>query len=478
MSASETCPVPEPAEGSRALERIALLEAENARLRQQLREREAAEAQVRYALDHDPITGLPNRRMLVEQLQRALHRARVDRSAVAVIALQLRDLAAIQAMLDTAALHKLLVAAAFRVRQNVRPMDTVVRADEDLLAIMLTATPDEVGEIADFAAAVARRTQDALLGEVWVDGELYPVPTRTALVVSPEDGDNAFELLHRLQARLARVDEARDGALPERAAHAAGLSVVEQGLRKALDRALLVPYFQPQVTSGGERIIGAEALARWPLPDGRFVSPNVFVPAADLAGITAVIDDAMLVSVCDQIARWQGRYPQLRVAVNVSAPRFHHPDLVRRVREVLDESGARPEQLLFEITESVVITDFEEARRTLGGLRDLGIAIALDDFGTGHSSLSYLRRLPLDAIKIDQSFVHEVGTEGGDIAVIKAVVAIAESMKLQVIAEGIETPLQARILRGLGCEVLQGFLYGEAVPADRFEKLLASDAAL
>lgn len=461
-----------------ASERIAQLERENETLRQQLRERDDAVAKVRFALDHDPVTGLPNRRMLVEQLQRALHRARVDRSAIAVVAVQLQELAAIQAMLDTSALHKLLAAAAFRVRQNVRPLDVVVRADEDLIAIMLTAAPDEVPEVADFAAAVAQRTRDALLGDVWVDGELHPVATRTAVVVSPEDGDNAFELLHRLQARLVRSEDAAREDAAERGVHIAGLGVVEQGLRKALDRELLLPYFQPQVTCDGERIIGAEALARWPLPDGRFVSPTVFVPAADSAGITAAIDDAMLRAVCRQIAGWQDRYPQLRVAVNVSAPRFHSPDLLRRVREVVEHSGVRPQHLLFEITESVLITDFEEARRTLGSLRDLGIAVALDDFGTGYSSLSYLRRLPLDAIKIDQSFVHEIGVGSGDAAVVKAVVAMAESLKLQVIAEGIETPYQARVLRALGCEVLQGFLYGEAVPAERFERLLASDAAL
>ena len=261
-------------------------------------------------------------------------------------------------------------------------------------------------------------------------------------------------------------------------AHATRLGTSVSALREALENDLLLPYFQPQVSGeGAPRIIGAEALARWPQSDGRFISPSVFVPAAEAADLTYALDDAIFTAVCSRLAAWQQLQPSLRVAVNISEARFHDTDLVERVRDVLRNTGANPQCLLFEVTESVLITDFDTARKTLGSIRELGIAVALDDFGTGYSSLSYLRKLPLDAIKIDQSFVRELDGER-DVAVVRAIIAMAQALRLQVIAEGVETAQQAAILSELGCPVLQGFLYSEAVSAANFEALLRRDAPM
>lgn len=464
-----------------AAERLAQLEQENAELRAQLRERDEAIAQARFALDHDPASGLPTREVFLERLKQALQHARLESASLAVIAFEIRDLNAGASSLDRAAQARLLAAIAFRIRSHLKPMELLARIDDDLLVVMLPHVGLEGLQLKQYAERVATRTQDALLTEVWFDGMSYPVASGIAVALSPHEGDSAFELLHRVQADLGRVASLgpQDATAARVRRRGSGLSgQIETGLREALENDLLLPYFQPQVSGiDGPCIVGAEALARWPLSDGRFISPSVFVPAADAAGLTYALDDAVFTAVCSRLASWQLFEPRLRIAVNISEARFHSPDLVARVRDVVRNTGANPQCLLFEVTESVLITDFDAAKRTLGAIRDLGIAVALDDFGTGYSSLSYLRKLPLDAIKIDQSFVRELDGER-DVAVIRAIIAMAQSLHLQVIAEGVETAQQAETLSELGCPVLQGFLYSEAVSAAEFEALLRRAAPM
>ena len=459
-------------------EKLALLERENAELRAQLHERDEAIAHAGVAPDRDLAIALLSREVFLEKLELALQRVRAGGAALSVIAFQILDLSAGVSALDRAAQAKLLTAVASGLGSHLRPRELCARLDDDLLIVVLPHGGKEDLRLRQYAELIAARAQDTLLSEIWFDGTHYPVASSIAVAMSPQDGDSAPELLHRLQLDLGRVPMVGTDDRQQRRMqrHASPLSQIEAGLRKALEDDLLLPYFQPQVSGlDVRRIVGAEALARWPLADGRFISPSVFVPAADAAGLTYALDDAVFTAVCSRLAAWQHLQPALRIGVNISQARFHSPDLVARVCEVLRNTGADPKCLLFEVTESVLITDFGAAKRTLGSIRDLGIAVALDDFGTGYSSLSYLRKLPLDAIKIDQSFVRELDGER-DVAVVRAIITMAQSMGLQVIAEGVETAQQADILSELGCPVLQGFLYSKAVSAAEFEALLRRDA--
>ena len=441
-------------------------------LRRQLDERDRTLSRAEFVFSHDLVTGLPNRRYLIEQLERALRRAENDRLPVALIGIEV-DLAERGPVLGAPEQDRLLSAAASHIQQLLRPLDLVARVGQGLFCALLVPCARETLDTLNInAVEAAARTCRALAEDLQLDGQVRPVGARAAVAVYPADGARAADLLQHLESTLT----AAGNGLPRdrrRAGPDPALTVdLELRLRRALETQRLVPYYQPKIDSVSGLIVGAEALVRWPLRNGEFVGPSEFVPAAEAGGLVPALDDYVLSAACHQIRLWQDRFSDFRIGVNLSAIKLHHRGVLERLQELFAITGADPRHLELEITESALITDFEAARTWLGTARDLGVTISLDDFGTGYSSLAYLRRLPLDAIKIDRSFVVGLESEGSTVAIVRAMVAMARALGLTIVAEGVENHAQANILIGLGCRVLQGFLYSPAVPAAEFEDML------
>ncbi|KAF1045906.1 MAG: putative signaling protein [Xylophilus sp.] len=260
---------------------------------------------------------------------------------------------------------------------------------------------------------------------------------------------------------------------PRMQADAAARSALEAELRVALQRGSIEAWFQPVVDAAG-RITGAEALSRWRHPARGLVPPGEFIPLAEQTGLIQQLGRHMLRLACDQLVRWAGsrRTSHLIVAVNVSAREFRHPDFVGEVVRVLEETGAPPRRLKLELTESMLLHDVQESIARMNALKTLGVGFSLDDFGTGYSSLAYLKRLPLDQLKIDQSFVRDVLTDRNDAAIARTIIALAHSLGLDVVAEGVETEGQRSFLLRHGCLRFQGYLYGKPMTGAAFEALL------
>ncbi|MGQ0699203.1 MAG: putative bifunctional diguanylate cyclase/phosphodiesterase [Panacagrimonas sp.] len=423
---------------------------------------------------HDFVTALPNRRYLLEALERVRRRVEKTDLPMAVVAIGIEHFLALKASVDAEHFERLLMAAALRIRHVLRPLDVVARISDHVFAALLAPQGGDTAEtLATRARAVVQRLEAALCGDLLLEGKSRPLQVRGAFAIYPQDGARGSDLLKQFDASF-RLSQSP--AQPERRASAnpdlAWAVALELRLRRAMQSDRLVPYFQPKIEAATGRLVGGETLIRWPRRNGQHVGPGEFVPIAQASGLMSELDEYVMTRACVQIAEWQNRFASFRIAVNLSALRFPHHGVVDRLRDLFTTTRARPEHLELEITESALITDFAAASRWLHAVREMGVTIALDDFGTGYSSLAYLRELPLDAIKIDQSFVRSLEEGERAVAIVRAMVAMARALGLKVVAEGVETQAQAQILMGLGCDVLQGFLYSEAVPAERFEAML------
>ena len=437
-------------------------------------EGERTVARAEFLFNHDLITGLPNRRHLLEVLERARRRAQRDNWPMAVIALGIEHYDALQASISKERLDRLLAAIAIGIQRALRPMDFVARLGEDVFAAVLSHTETDTPEAAGMKAGeVANRAARALREDLVLDGKLQSLEIRTAVAVYPQDGKSANDLMRHLDQTLAvtrspETGESRHSSVPDSAASLA----LELGLRQAIEGDRLIPHYQPKIDARSGRIVGAETLIRWPMRSGDYVGPGEFVPVAEAGGLIRVLDDYVLTAACSQVAEWQKKYDDFRVAVNLSALKLHSRGILERLCELFATTGARAQHLELEITESALITDFDAASKWLGAVREMGVTVALDDFGTGYSSLAYLRRLPLDAIKIDQSFVAGLQEDRSTVAIVRAMIAMARELGMTVVAEGVETQQQAELLTRLGCDFLQGFLFSPAVPAQDFESMM------
>ena len=443
-------------------------------MRTELTERERTMARAEFLFNHDLITGLPNRRHMLELMERTRRRAESDGLPMAMVALGVEGYGALQGSMDKDAFERLLAAAAASVQQTLRPMDFVARISEDLFAAVLVPREMDTPETAAHnAREIVARAATALNNDIVLDGRTQPLEVRTAIAVYPQDGERGKDLLRHLDETLTLTRgptprERRRITTPDLASALA----LELRLRQAIDSDRLIPYYQPKIDVKTGLLIGGETLIRWPLRTGEYVGPGEFVPIAEAGGLIPALDDYVLTAACVQIAEWQDRYPNFRIGVNLSALKLHHRGVFDRLRELFATTRARAHHLELEITESALITDFDAASSWLTAVREMGVSVALDDFGTGYSSLAYLRRLPLDAIKIDQSFVSGLDEDRSTVAIVRAMISMAKALNMQVIAEGVETLRQAQILTKLGCDGLQGFLYSPAVPAQKFEAML------
>ncbi len=435
-------------------------------------ERAQAEERLTRLAQFDTVTGLPNRLLFRDRLEQVLAQARRNRWLVGVMFIDLDRFKIVNDTLGHDYGDTLLARVAERLSGATRAGDTVGRLGGDEFAVALSnlSRPDDAGMI-------AQKLLEALSAPFDLGGYKSYVTASVGIAVHPADGQDADSLLRNADTAMYRVkSRGRNGYqfyMPEMNDRAVERLEMENDLRSALERGEFVLHYQPKVRLRGGRIYGLEALLRWNHPQRGQVSPEDFIPLLEETGLIVPVGEWVLREVCRQIGGWQRtgvRVPP--IAVNLSPRQFQQKDLERTVRRILDEGGVAPELLDVEITESLLMHDTEAAAKTLRVLKDCGVGISVDDFGTGYSSLSYLRRFPLDALKIDRSFIDDVSGEGDDASITLAIINLAHSLKLDVVAEGVETGEQLAFLAAHGCDAVQGYLVSPPLPAADCEAML------
>ncbi len=442
-----------------------------------LSEKKQAETRLHRLAYYDVLTNLPNRLLLEERLKQALAAASSNNLLAAVLHLDLDRFKAINDTLGHASGDKLLQAVAERLTGNVRGSDTLARFSGDEFAVLLTDVGNQ-----ENAALVARKILDALARPFVLDGHEIFITPSIGIAFYPADAANKDDLLRNADTAMSHAKaQGGNGYRFYDAKMNAGISqrlTLETGLRHALKRNEFLLYYQPQVDLRSGKIIGMEALLRWQHPERGLVSPAEFIPLLEETGLIVQVGEWVLRAACAQNSAWLAAgLPRMRMAVNLSAHQFRQSSLADAVCQALEDSGLAPELLELEITESIMIQDLQTTLTTLNQLHLIGIQISIDDFGTGYSSLSYLKRLPISKIKIDQSFVRDICGDPDDAAIADAVISLGHSLKMQVIAEGVETVEQLDYLRAHGCDEFQGYYFSRPVPAETFAALVREQTA-
>ena len=429
----------------------------------------------------DPLTLLPNRRELLDRLRKAVSlSARLGKSG----ALLFIDLDHFKNINDTRGHNMgdlLLKEVARRLVACVREMDTVARFGGDEFMIML----ENLGDDLDSAARQAEAISDKILQRVsqpYVldQSELHHSTASIGVALFSPKERSADELIKQADVAMYQAKDAGrnlvrffDSDMQVRLNERAAL---EADLREGIEQGQFVLHYQPQVDAA-RAVMGAEVLVRWVHPERGLVAPGKFIPLAEEAGLIGDLGKWVLEAACVQLAHWarQPKMSALCLSVNVSSHQFSQADFVTQVTQILKQTGADPRRLKLELTESIMVRDVDDVMAKMNALKGLGIAFSLDDFGTGYSSLSYLKRLPMDELKIDQGFVRDILVVANDAAIARMVVALADSMGLTVIAEGVESEAQRELLAGLGCHRYQGYLFGKPLPIGDFEAFVARD---
>jgi diguanylate cyclase (GGDEF)-like protein/PAS domain S-box-containing protein len=435
--------------------------------------KEVEERLLRQAL-YDPLTGLPNRTLFMDRLRQTLRRARRNpKKSCAVLFLDMDRFKEVNDSLGHATGDQLLVAFARRLEKSVRPGDTVARLGGDEFTVLL----EDVRGLDD-AVRVAERTQKDFAAPFALDGQEVFVTVSIGIAPGgsyehPEellrDADTA---MYRAKERGRACFEVFDQGMHSRAVERLKL---ESELRRALERQEFRLHYQPIVSASDEGLLGFEALVRWQHPRRGLLPPSEFLGLAEETGLILPLDLWVMSEACHQIRRWHEEYPDhagLTISVNLSGRHFAQRELVEEIREILTQSLLSPESLAVEITETVLLEGTQAVLDTLSGLKKLGVKLYLDDFGTGYSSLHYLHRLPFDRLKIDRSFVQQLGTESNQEQVVRTILALARQLSMGVVAEGVETRDQLHRLRSFECEQVQGFLISKPLEPENAEALL------
>jgi diguanylate cyclase (GGDEF)-like protein/PAS domain S-box-containing protein len=422
---------------------------------------------------HDALTGLPNRLLFEDRLEIALAQAHRYRHRVALFFIDLDRFRHVNDELGRAAGEELLRAVAERLSACVREGDTVARVSGDEFILLLPGI-----HYAEDLAAISRKLRDSLRDPYRVGGRELHVTASAGISLYPEDGEEGEALLRSADTAMYRAKErgrdnfqqfssaASEKALERRA--------VEEGLRTALDRKELLLHYQPCLQLATGRVTGVEALLRWLRPASGVATPRDFMELADTSGVMLSVGPWVLETACQQAREWQKRGSRgLRLMVNLSAHELQQDDLVVHVEKALAASGLSPDALHLEIPEGYAMRDLARTVATLRELRSVGVHLAIDGFGTGFSSLAHLRQLPVDTLKIDLSFVRGATSDADDASIVTAVIAVAHSLGLRVVAQGVESESQVALLRSLDCDEVQGYLWSPPVPAEDCERLLA-----
>ena len=428
-------------------------------------ERKTVEEHIEYQAYHDALTGLPNRRLFRDRLTVALAHARRLKHPLAVMFLDLDRFKVVNDTLGHSIGDEFLKAVAIRLQAALREEDSVARMGGDEFTVLLADL-----KTSNDAAKIAQKVLDTVAQPLRIDGTELFLTTSIGIALFPSDGDSAEALLANADHAMYRAKDAGRNSYqmftPAMNSRALERLSLENDLRYALERGELELYYQPQINIASGRITGVEALLRWNRPGFGLVGPKEFIPVAEETRLIVPIGEWVLREACRQAKAWQTRgASSFRMAVNLSPRQFQHSDLPQLIGSALEQSGLAPGDLELEITESLAMQNTNRTIATLHTLREMGVQIAIDDFGTGHSSLNYLRSFPIDSVKIDQEFVQEIEASAADRAIVSAVIGMARGLRLRVTAEGVETEHQLEFLREQGCEDVQGFLFGEPVPA-------------
>jgi diguanylate cyclase (GGDEF)-like protein/PAS domain S-box-containing protein len=442
-----------------------------------LTEKKQTEARAHYFANYDANTDLPNRFLLGKHLQQELERAKGNGWQVALLYLDLDRFKTINDTLGHRIGDQLLKAVAERIGHLVRDIDIIGRLSSDEFAIVLS----DVGNQQN-TGQVAKKILDAMnLPFQMEDQEVFITPS-IGIALYPQDAGSHEDLIRNADTAMDHIKAQGGNGFHFYSADmnvtASQRLTMETQLRRALERNEFVLHYQPQISLHSGYIIGMEALLRWQHPERGLVSPGEFIPLLEETGLIVPVGDWVLRTACTQTRAWQIEgLPPLRAAVNLSARQFRQHDLAKSVNQALHDARLAPEHLELEVTESIMIQDLQTTITTLHQLHELGIQISIDDFGTGYSSLSYLKRLPISKIKIDQSFIREICTDPDDEAIANAVISLGHGLKMQVIAEGVETLEQLEHLRAQGCDEIQGYYFSRPLPAEDFAQLVKSSLA-
>ena len=439
-------------------------------------ERKEEEERLNHLVRHDTLTGLPNRIFLQERIQEEISRAQRGDHHFAIMFL---DFDRFKSVNDTLGHHYgdlLLQQGAQRITARVRNHDFVCRHGGDEFVLVLPELDSE-----NNVSRIAEDLVQTLEAPYLIKGHEVCTPVSVGIALYPDDGETSHDLLKN--ADLSMYEAKRRGGncyhfhTPDMNVRAMAHHSIEMRLRRALERNEFTLYYQPLIDLASGRIAAAEVLLRWQHQDG-MTSPVEFIPVAEETGLIVPIGEWVMHEAARQHRVWRdAALPAPRLAVNLSAVQLRQPGLCRMIGKALEQFGMPADQFEIEMTESAAIADPEHAIHTLETLREMDISVALDDFGTGYSSLSYLRQLPLDKLKIDRSFVHEIMQNRKDVAIIGTITQMAQTLGMQVVAEGIEEEKQLELIKGCGCDFGQGYFFSKPIPAGDFSILLATQHA-
>ncbi|MDC0765200.1 EAL domain-containing protein [Brevibacillus sp. AG] len=436
-------------------------------------DRKQSEETIHHLAYHDALTDLPNRRMYVQQLSKEMMQAKRFQSNLAVLFLDMDRFKDVNDSFGHDVGDMLLIEASKRLQACLKPGDVVARLGGDEFTIMQNHLQDR-----SEASALAEQIMNQLQRPFELEGHVFNVSCSIGIALYPQDGDNPEDLLKRADTALytvkSRGKNGYDFFDPTMEAKSLERILMENEMRKAIEQEQFQIYYQPKIDIMTSAMTGMEALVRWVHPELGIIPPNRFIPIAEETGMILALGEWILKQACKQNKFWHDQGYTLKVSVNLSARQIYQKDLVEMIKDILRETNLSPDWLELEITESIFVK-MEEATAVLQQIRDIGIQISIDDFGTGYSSFSYIKSLPVDTIKIDASFIRDIHHNQESQAIVKAIVTIAQSLNMNVIAEGIELHDQVAALKENGCDHGQGYLFSKPLPTDAFDQFLRQE---
>ncbi|MDQ7016528.1 MAG: EAL domain-containing protein, partial [Gammaproteobacteria bacterium] len=440
-------------------------------LKEDISLRKQAEEQVLYQAQYDALTGLPNRSLMLDRLQQSIVTAKREHWLMAFLFLDLDSFKSVNDTLGHKAGDKLLQAVSKRLQVCVRAMDMVARFGGDEFVVLLQDIHD-----AENAAVISEKIIHSLAEPFRVKNRDIYIGCSIGISLFPEDSLGADQLLQYADMAMYRAKEAGRNnfqffttGMQEKVNRNMEL---EHDLRLALKDDQLQLYYQPIMTAAGDEMKSAEALVRWLHPEYGLMLPNEFIPLAEEGGLITTLGVWVLQRACQQLGAWKREGKVVTLSVNVSSRQSPETISHTVIQALLLKNGVAAENLVLEITESLFLSDSDEVIQWLTEIKALGVKLSIDDFGTGYSSLSYLKRFPLDILKVDRAFIKNLPDDSEDQTLVRAILAMAKSLGLKVVAEGVETSGQQQMLQQLQCEYVQGYLFSKPLPADQFERLL------
>ncbi len=443
-----------------------------------IRDPKEAERKIIELAFYDALTGLPNRRLLLDRLNHAMAASSREGNFGAMLLLDMDDFKTLNDTRGHEVGDQLLIEVARRLRKTLRETDSAARLGGDEFVILLENLSMEQSLAATHAESIAGKIRAAISEPFELNDNIHYATPSIGVTLFRNHDDNADALFRQADLALYQAKDAGRNAIrfysPTMQSLVDERAKLEMGLRRALAEDEFVLHYQAQVDSAG-KMIGAEALLRWQQPGEKMVPPGDFISVAEDCGLIVPIGSWVMDKACRVLADWAKKpaLEKLRLSVNISARQFHQPDFIAEVKSALQQSGARPERLMLELTEGLLLKNAETAIQTMEALKKIGVGFSIDDFGIGYSSLAYLKRLPLDQLKIDRSFVCDIADNEDDRAIVHAIISLASSLGLQVIAEGVETAAQREFLAAHNCHAYQGYLFSHPAPVEEFEWMMS-----